>query len=214
MKDYQAQFLDFAIQNNVLKFGEFTLKSGRLSPYFFNFGLFQSGSSLAKLGDYYAQAIVDSGLEFDMLFGPAYKGIPLVAVVAANLYEKHGIDYPYAYNRKEVKDHGEGGSIVGAPLAGRVLVVDDVISAGTASREAAELVAENQAEIAGICISLDRQERGQGEKSAVQEIAETYDISVINIIGLNQVIQYLETTEQDQALLGKISEYRETYGVS
>ena len=214
MKDYQAEFLDFAIQNDVLKFGEFTLKSGRLSPYFFNFGLFQSGSSLAKLGDYYAQAIVDSGLEFDMLFGPAYKGIPLVAVVAANLYEKHGIDYPYAYNRKEVKDHGEGGKIVGAPLKGRVLVVDDVISAGTASREAANMVFENNAKLAGICISLDRQERGQGEKSAVQEIAETYGISVINIIGLNQVIQYIETTQKDQTLLNKISEYREKYGVS
>jgi len=214
MKDYQAEFLKFAIDNEVLKFGEFTLKSGRLSPYFFNFGLFQSGSSLARLGDYYAQAIVDSGLEFDMLFGPAYKGIPLVAVVAANLYEKHGIDYPYAYNRKEAKDHGEGGTIVGAQLSGKVLVVDDVISAGTASREAADLVAQNNAKLAGICISLDRQERGQGKKSAVQEIAETYDISVINIIGLNQVIQYLETTNQDDNLLAKISEYRANYGVS
>lgn len=214
MKDYQAEFLKFAIDNDVLKFGEFTLKSGRLSPYFFNFGLFQSGSSLAKLGDYYAQAIVDSGLKFDMLFGPAYKGIPLVAVVAATLYEKHGFDYPYAYNRKEAKDHGEGGSIVGAPLKGKVLVVDDVISAGTASREAADLVAEHKASLAGICISLDRQEKGQGEKSAVQEIAETYDISVINIIGLNQVIQYLETTQQDEQLLAKISEYRTNYGVS
>ena len=214
MKDYQAEFLQFAIDNNVLKFGEFTLKSGRISPYFFNFGLFQSGSSLAKLGDYYAQAIVDSGVEFDMLFGPAYKGIPLVAVVAATLYEKHGLDYPYAYNRKEAKDHGEGGTIVGAPLAGKVLVVDDVISAGTASREAADLVAENKASLAGICISLDRQERGQGEKSAVQEIAETYNISVINIIGLNQVIQYLETTQQDEQLLAKISGYSANYGVS
>jgi len=214
MKAYQAEFLKFAIENDVLKFGEFTLKSGRLSPYFFNFGLFQSGSSLAKLGDYYAQAIIDSGLEFDMLLGPAYKGIPLVAVVAANLYEKHGLDYPYAYNRKEVKDHGEGGNIVGAPLSGKVLVVDDVISAGTASREAADMVAENNAELAGICISLDRQERGQGNKSAVQEIAETYDISVINIIGLNQVIQYLETQQQDPELLKRISEYREKYGVS
>jgi len=181
MKDYQAEFLTFAIQNDVLKFGEFTLKSGRLSPYFFNFGLFQSGSSLAKLGDYYAQAIIDSDIEFDMLFGPAYKGIPLVAVVAATLYEKHGLDYPYAYNRKEVKDHGEGGQ---------------------------------KAQLAGICISLDRQERGQGDKSAVQEIAETYDISVINIIGLNQVIQYLESSEQDADLLEKISEYRANYGVS
>jgi len=214
MKDYQTEFLKFAIDNNVLKFGEFTLKSGRLSPYFFNFGLFQTGASLAKLGDYYAQAIIDSGLKFDMLLGPAYKGIPLVAVVAANLYEKHGIDYPYAYNRKEVKDHGEGGNIVGAPLEGRVLVVDDVISAGTASREAAEMVKENNAELAGICISLDRQERGQGKQSAVQEIAETFDISVINIIGLNQVIQYLETTNQDEDLLAKISEYRANYGVS
>ena len=214
MKDYQAEFLEFAIQNDVLKFGEFTLKSGRISPYFFNFGLFQSGSSLAKLGDYYAQAIVDSGLQFDMLFGPAYKGIPLVSVVAATLYEKHGVDYLYAYNRKEAKDHGEGGNIVGAPLTGRVLVVDDVISAGTASREAADLVAENNAELAGICISLDRQERGLGEKSAVQEIAESYDISVLNIIGLNQVIQYLETSKQDQGLLDKISAYRDTYGVS
>ncbi len=214
MKDYQAEFLNFAIQNKVLKFGEFTLKSGRLSPYFFNFGLFQSGSSLARLGDYYAQAIIDSELEFDMLFGPAYKGIPLVAVVAATLYEKHGIDYPYAYNRKEAKDHGEGGNIVGAPLQGKVLVVDDVISAGTASREAAELVADNKAKLAGICISLDRQERGQGEKSAVQEIADTYGISVINIIGLNQVIQYIENSQKDPDLLNKISEYREKYGVS
>ena len=214
MKDYQAEFLNFAIQNEVLKFGEFTLKSGRVSPYFFNFGLFQSGSSLARLGDYYAQAIIDSGLEFDMLFGPAYKGIPLVAVVAATLYEKHGIDYPYAYNRKEAKDHGEGGNIVGAPLEGKVLVVDDVISAGTASREAAELVAENKAKLAGICISLDRQERGQGDKSAVQEIAETYGISVINIIGLNHVIQYIETSQKDPELLNRISEYREKYGVS
>lgn len=214
MKDYQAEFVKFAIDNKVLKFGEFTLKSGRLSPYFFNFGLFQSGSSLAKLGDYYAQAIIDSGVEFDMLLGPAYKGIPLVAVVAANLYEKHGLDYPYAYNRKEVKDHGEGGNIVGAPLAGKVLVVDDVISAGTASREAADMVKENNAELAGICISLDRQERGQGDKSAVQEIAETYGVSVINIIGLNQVIEYLESTQQDQSLLAEISEYRANYGVS
>ncbi|MCL4119112.1 UNVERIFIED_CONTAM: hypothetical protein GTU68_003181 [Idotea baltica] len=214
MKDYQADFLNFAIKNNVLKFGEYTLKSGRISPYFFNFGLFQTGASLSKLGDYYAQAIVDSNIEFDMLFGPAYKGIPLVAVVAANLYEKHGIDYPYAYNRKETKDHGEGGNIVGAPLTGKVLVVDDVISAGTASREAANIVAENNAKLAGICISLDRQERGQGEKSAVQEIADTYDISVINIIGLNQVIQYIETTQKDEALLKQISDYREKYGVS
>lgn len=213
MKDYQKQFLDFAIENEVLKFGEFTLKSGRLSPYFFNFGLFQTGSSLAKLGDYYAQAIVSSGLKFNMLFGPAYKGIPLVAVVAATLYEKHGIDYPYAYNRKEEKDHGEGGNIVGAPLSGKVLVVDDVISAGTACREAADLVEDNNATLAGICISLDRQERGQGKKSAVQEVEESYGISVLHIIGLDNVIQHIETTVNDDSLLEKISTYREKHGV-
>lgn len=213
MKDYQKEFLDFAIQNNVLKFGEYTLKSGRLSPYFFNFGLFQTGSSLAKLGDYYAQAIVDSGLKFDMLFGPAYKGIPLVAVVAAALYEKHGVDYPYAYNRKEAKDHGEGGKIVGAPLTGKVLIVDDVISAGTACREAAQIVEDNNAKLAGICISLDRQERGLGEKSAVQEVEESYGISVIHIIGLDNVIQHIQTSANDEQLLERISKYREKYGV-
>ncbi|MEE9326055.1 MAG: orotate phosphoribosyltransferase [Cocleimonas sp.] len=213
MKPYQKQFLDFSIENNVLKFGEFTLKSGRLSPYFFNFGLFQNGSSLAKLGDYYAQTIVDSKLEFDMLFGPAYKGIPLVAIIAATLYEKHGIDYPYAYNRKEAKDHGEGGNIVGAPLSGKVLIVDDVISAGTACREAADIVEQNNAELAGICISLDRQERGQGEKSAVQEVEEQYNISVLNIIGLDNVIQHIKTATDDQKLLERISAYRNKYGV-
>lgn len=214
MKNFQEEFLNFAIENKVLKFGEFTLKSGRISPYFFNFGLFQSGSSLAKLGDYYANAIIDSGLQFDMLLGPAYKGIPLVSVVAANLYEKHDLDYPYAYNRKEIKNHGEGGNIVGAPLSGKVLIVDDVISAGTASREASKLVLENDAQLAGICISLDRQERGLGDKSAVQEIAETYDISVINIIALDQVIQHIESNHNDKILLDKISKYRDIYGVN
>jgi len=214
MKPYQQHFLDFAIQNNVLKFGDFTLKSGRKSPYFFNFGLFQTGASLAKLGDFYAQSIIDSGIEFDMLFGPAYKGIPLVSVIAATLYEKHGLDYPYAYNRKEVKDHGEGGNIVGAPLAGKVLVVDDVISAGTAIREAADIVEDNNAELAGIAISLDRQERGQGEKSAVQEIEENYKIQVSHIIGLDNVIQYLEKTADKPELLAMIHNYRQQYGVT
>lgn len=214
MKPYQQEFLNFAINNNVLKFGEFTLKSGRLSPYFFNFGLFQTGSSLAKLGDYYAQAIVDSGVEFNMLFGPAYKGIPLVAVVAATLFEKHGLDYGYAYNRKEAKTHGEGGNIVGAPLQGKVLIVDDVISAGTAIREAAGIVEKNKAHIAGVAISLDRQEKGQSEKSAVQEVEAAYDISVINIIGLDNVIQHIESSVKDADLLAKISAYREQYGVA
>jgi orotate phosphoribosyltransferase len=213
MKDHQQEFLDFAIENDVLKFGEFTLKSGRISPYFFNFGLFQTGSSLAKLGDYYAQTIVDSGLEFDMLFGPAYKGIPLVSVIAATLYEKHGRDYPYAYNRKEVKDHGEGGNIVGAPLKGRVLVVDDVISAGTAIREAAGIVEENGASMAGIAISLDRQEKGQSEKSAVQEVEQNYNIPVLHIIGLNHVIQHIKSSNTDEELLQKINAYRDQYGI-
>ena len=213
MKDYQNEFLNFAIDNNVLSFGEYTLKSGRLSPYFFNFGLFRTGSALARLGDYYAQAIVDSGVNFNMLFGPAYKGIPLVSVVAATLYEKHGIDYPYAYNRKEAKDHGEGGNIVGAPLEGRVLVVDDVISAGTACREAADFVQAAGATLAGIAISLDRQERGTGKKSAVQEVEETYGISVLHIIGLHNVIQHIEQTANDAELLERITTYREQYGV-
>ena len=213
MKPYQQEFLNFAIDNNVLSFGEFTLKSGRLSPYFFNFGLFQTGSSLARLGDYYAQAIINSGVKFDMLFGPAYKGIPLVSVIAATLYEKHGLDYRYAYNRKEAKDHGEGGNIVGAPLAGKVLIVDDVISAGTACREAAKIVEDNSATLAGIAISLDRQEKGQGSRSAVQEVEESYAIEVINIIGLEDVIEHIKTSIDDEALMQKISAYREQYGV-
>ena len=214
MKPYQQEFLDFAIQNNVLKFGDFTLKSGRNSPYFFNFGLFQTGSSLAKLGDYYAQTIIDSNIEFDMIFGPAYKGIPLVSIITATLYEKHGKDYPYAFNRKEAKDHGEGGNIIGAPLNGRVLVVDDLISAGTAIREAANIVKENNASLAGIAISIDRQEKGQGTQSAVEEIEASFDIKIASIIGLNNVIQHIETTANDADLLQRIKDYRAQYGVS
>ncbi len=214
MKPYQQEFLNFAIDNNVLRFGEFILKSGRLSPYFFNFGLFQTGSALARLGDYYAQAIVDSGVKFDMLFGPAYKGIPLVSIVAATLYEKHGIDYAYAYNRKESKDHGEGGNIVGAPLKGRVLIVDDVISAGTACREAAKIVANNDAILAGIIISLDRKERGESTQSAVQEVEKSYNINVINIIALEDVIEHIKTCIDDKNLIEKIDAYRKRYGVT
>lgn len=213
MTKYQQDFLNFAIKNEVLKFGEFTLKSGRISPYFFNFGLFQTGSSLAKLGDYYAQTIVDSKLEFDMIFGPAYKGIPLVSVIAANLYEKHGRDYPYAYNRKEVKDHGEGGNIVGAPLKGKVLIVDDLISAGTAIREAASIVEDNGATLAGIALSIDRQEKGLGDKSASQEVEKTYGIPVLHVIGLDNVIQHIETTVKDDDLVQRVYAYREKYGV-
>ncbi len=212
MKDYQQEFLEFAIDTNVLCFGEFTLKSGRISPYFFNAGLFQTGAALAKLGQFYAQSIVDSGIEFDMLFGPAYKGIPLVSVTATALYEKYNRDYPYAFNRKEVKDHGEGGRIVGAPLQGKVLIIDDVMSAGTAIREAADIVSEEGAELAGVAISLDRQERGQGELSAVQQTESDYAIKVTSIVGLDDVIQHVSSTMTDEVLIQRINEYRQRYG--
>ena len=213
MKPFQKDFLDFAIQQGVLKFGEFTLKSGRTSPYFFNAGLFQTGAALSKLSHFYAQAIIEADLRFDMLFGPAYKGIPLVSTIAMALYEKHGKDYPYAFNRKEAKAHGEGGNIVGAPLQGRVLIVDDVITAGTAIREAADIVANNGAKLAGVAISLDRQEKGQGELSAVQEVQESYDISVINIVTLPDVIKHVSESINDPIILNSVQSYRDKYGV-
>lgn len=214
MKAYQEEFLNFAIRQGVLRFGEFTLKSGRISPYFFNAGLFQTGSALSRLGKFYAQAIVDAGVEFDMLFGPAYKGIPLVAATAMALYEQHGKDYPYAFNRKEAKAHGEGGTIVGAPLQGRVLVIDDVMTAGTAIRESADIiVAAAGATLAGVTISLDRQERGTGAQSAVQEVEARYGIRVISIVGLNEVINHVDTSLHDAALLAKVQAYREQYGI-
>lgn len=213
MKPYQQDFLAFAMQQGVLRFGEYTLKSGRISPYFFNAGLFQTGSALSRLGQFYAQAIVDAGLKFDMLFGPAYKGIPLVAAVAIALYEKQGLDYPYAFNRKEAKDHGEGGTIVGASLQGRVLVIDDVMTAGTAIREAAAIVSGQGAELAGVAISLDRQERGQGERSAVQEVQVNFGIPVISIVGLDNVIQHVQEQIANPTLLAAIQDYRQRYGV-
>ncbi|OQX00514.1 MAG: orotate phosphoribosyltransferase [Thiothrix lacustris] len=213
MKTYQQDFLDFAIGQGVLRFGEFTLKSGRISPYFFNAGLFQTGSALSRLGKFYAQAIVDAGIEFDMLFGPAYKGIPLAAATAIALYEHHGKDYPYAFNRKEAKDHGEGGTIVGAPLQGRVLVIDDVMTAGTAIRESANIVAAHGATLASVAISLDRQERGTGTQSAVQEVEALYGISVISIVGLNEVINHVGSHLHDAALLSKVQAYRTQYGI-
>jgi len=213
MKDFQKDFLDFAIQQGVLKFGQFTLKSGRVSPYFFNAGLFQTGSALSKLSHFYAQAIIDSKLEFDMLFGPAYKGIPLVSTIAMTLYEQYGRDYPYAFNRKEVKTHGEGGSIVGAPLQGRVLIVDDVMTAGTAIREAAEIVASQGAHLAGVAISLDRQEKGQGQYSAVQEVQQAYGIDVINIVNLPDVIAHMASTQYDSQILDTVHAYRVKYGI-
>ncbi len=213
MKTFQKDFLDFAIQQGVLKFGEFTLKSGRISPYFFNAGLFQTGSALSKLSHFYAQTIVESNLQFDMLFGPAYKGIPLVSTIAMALYEQHGMDYPYAFNRKEAKTHGEGGDIVGSPLQGRVLIVDDVITAGTAIREAADIIAAHHATLVGVAISLDRQEKGVGEFSAVQEVQESYDIEVINIVSLSDIIKHISTTIHNRELLDNVQAYRDKYGV-
>lgn len=212
MKDYQQQFIELALQYEVLRFGEFKLKSGRNSPYFFNAGLFNSGRALAEMGRCYAQAIVDSGIEYDMLFGPAYKGIPLVAVTAMALQIDHGLDLPYAFNRKEAKDHGEGGSMVGAPLQGRVLILDDVITAGTAIREAIAMIKASQATPVAVLIALDRQEKGQGERSAVQELQQDEGLQVLNIIGMDNLIQYL--SEQDeQTMLDAMQSYRADYGV-
>ena len=213
MQAYQHAFLDFAISQGVLKFGEFTLKSGRISPYFFNAGLFQTGSALSQLGKFYAQAIIESGVQFDMLFGPAYKGIPLAVATAIALYEQYGRDYPYAFNRKEAKDHGEGGTIVGAALTGRVLVIDDVMTAGTAIREAASIVANQGAELAGVAIALDRQERGTGEQSAVQEVQSRYGVPVINIVSLQEISTHIQQSTTDADLLARIQAYRQQYGV-
>ena len=213
MQSYQREFLDFALGTGVLRFGEFTLKSGRQSPYFFNAGLFNTGAGLARLGRYYAQTILDSGIPFDLLYGPAYKGIPLAAVTAAALAEHHGHDLPYAFNRKEAKDHGEGGVIVGHPLQGRILIIDDVISAGTSVRESFDIIKAENAEPAGVVIALDRQERGKGEKSAIQEVEQDYGIPVAAIVRLEQLMEYLdEKGERDQ--LERISAYRAQYGVS
>lgn len=212
MKDFQKAFIDTAIDAEALCFGEFTLKSGRVSPYFFNAGLLYQGKALATVARSYAQAIVDSGLAFDVIFGPAYKGISLAALTAAALYEFHGIDVPFAYNRKEKKDHGEGGQLVGADLAGqRVLIIDDVITAGTAIREVTELLEQENAQLAAVIIGLNRQEKGKGDLSAIQEVEKDYDIPVVSIISLNDIVSYLE--QQDEAsLLIKIKAYREDYG--
>jgi orotate phosphoribosyltransferase len=213
MEKYQQEFIDFALQIGVLRFGEFTLKSGRKSPYFFNAGLFNSGTSLAQLGRYYAQTIVDSKLQFDVLYGPAYKGIPLAAATAIALADHHGVDMPYAFNRKEAKDHGEGGIIVGAPLQGKVLIIDDVISAGTSVRESIEIITASNAEPAGVVIALDRQEKGQGETSAIQEVEKNFGLQVASIIQLQLLIEYLERQFDMQDSLKAINVYREKYGV-
>ena len=214
MRDYQRDFLDFAIGRGVLRFGEFTLKSGRISPYFFNAGLFDSGAALARLGRCYAAAIVDAGLEFDTLFGPAYKGIPLVATVAVALAEQHGRDVPWCFNRKEAKDHGEGGLIVGAPLKGQVLIVDDVITAGTAIRETMQILTAHGATPAGVLIALDRRERGQGELSAVQEVERAHGIAVTSIVNLDDLLAYLAERPECAGHLEKMRDYRARYGVT
>lgn len=213
MKAYQREFIEFALEKQVLKFGEFTLKSGRKSPYFFNAGLFNSGRDLAKLGRYYAAALVDSGINYDVLFGPAYKGIPIASATAVQLAELHDLDMPWCFNRKEAKDHGEGGNLVGSPLKGRIMLVDDVITAGTAIRESMDLIQANGAELAGVLIALDRQEKGKGELSAIQEVQRDYNAPVIAIITLGDLISYLETQPGMTEHLEKVKAYRASYGV-
>jgi orotate phosphoribosyltransferase len=214
MRPYQREFIEFALELGVLKFGEFTLKSGRVSPYFFNAGLFNTGYAAARLGRFYATAITESKISFDMVFGPAYKGIPLVTLAAAALAEHHGVDVPFCYNRKEAKDHGEGGIIIGADPAGRVLIVDDVITAGTAVREAYQVIHGAGADIAGLVISLDRQERGRGTQSAVQELQGSLGIPVISIVRLDDLVETLEESGEYGVHLDAVLAYRRNYGVS
>lgn len=211
-KDFTQEFIQFAIEKQVLRFGEFKTKAGRLSPYFFNAGLFNDGTSLMKLGEFYAKAILDSGIRFDMLFGPAYKGIPLVASIVI-AFARNGHNVPYAYNRKEAKDHGEGGTIIGAPLVGRVLIVDDVISAGTSVRESVGIIKSHGAEPCGVAISIDRQERGTSELSAVQEVVKNYAIPVCSIANLDGLVDYLKNQPDMAHNLLSIQEYRQQYGV-
>jgi len=213
MQAYQRDFIRFAIDRGVLRFGEFTLKSGRTSPYFFNAGLFNSGSALAQLGKFYAAAVVESGISLDVLFGPAYKGIPLAAATAVALAEHHNLDLPWCFNRKEAKAHGEGGSLVGAPLTGDVLIIDDVITAGTAIREVMQIIQAQGANAAGVLIALNRQERGNGELSAIQEVERDFGIPVVSIVSLNQVLEFLADDPQLKQHLPAVEAYRAQYGI-
>lgn len=214
MKSYKSEFIEFALDRQALKFGEFTLKSGRKSPYFFNAGLFNTGKDLALLGRFYAAALMDANLKYDVIFGPAYKGIPIVSSTVVALSEHHNVDVPYCFNRKEAKDHGEGGNLVGSSIhQQRVMLVDDVITAGTAIRESMRILEDNQSKLAGVLICLDRQEKGRGELSAIQEIKQTYNCDVISIITLDDLIQYLyrDPSRKDQVV--QVEAYRSEYGI-
>lgn len=213
MQQYKHNFIEFALSRQVLKFGEFTLKSGRKSPYFFNAGLFNTGRDLAKLGEFYAQAIQASKLDYDVLFGPAYKGIPIATTVAVALANQFDVDKPCCFNRKEAKDHGEGGNLIGSPLKGKILLVDDVITAGTAIRESMEIIQASQAELAGVLIALNRKEKGKGELSAIQEVERDYGCQVFSIVDFDDLIQFIEKSTEYAPFLPTMKAYREQYGV-
>ncbi|WP_367987859.1 orotate phosphoribosyltransferase [Vibrio sp. NTOU-M3] len=213
MKAYQREFIEFALEKEVLKFGEFTLKSGRKSPYFFNAGLFNTGRDLARLGRFYAAALADSGIEFDVLFGPAYKGIPIATTTAVALADHHDIDTPYCFNRKEAKDHGEGGNLVGSALKGRIMLVDDVITAGTAIRESMEIIQANGADLAGVLVAIDRQEKGKGELSAIQEVERDFGCAIISIVSLTDLVTFLEEKGTAPEHLEAVKAYRAQYGI-
>jgi len=213
MEQYQNDFVDFMLEIGALKFGEFTLKSGRVSPYFFNAGQFNHGNHLSQLGQFYAQAIEASGIKFDVLFGPAYKGIPLVAATAIALNDSFNRSVPYSFNRKEAKDHGEGGNIVGHPLEGDILIIDDVITAGTAIGEAKDIIDANGAKTKGVVVALDRQEKGKGELSAIQEVEQNFGIAVVSIINLSHIVDYLKVNN-DKNIISRIESYRSQYGIS
>ena len=213
MKAYQREFIEFALEKQVLKFGEFTLKSGRKSPYFFNAGLFNTGSDLARLGRFYAAALADSGIEFDVLFGPAYKGIPIATTTAVALADHHNIDTPYCFNRKEAKSHGEGGSLVGSELKGRIMLVDDVITAGTAIRESMEIIQHQGADLAGVLVAIDRQEKGKAELSAIQEVERDFGCRVTAIVSLSDLVAYLEEQGNASEHLEAVKAYRAEFGI-
>ncbi|MEI6706566.1 MAG: orotate phosphoribosyltransferase [Methylococcales bacterium] len=211
MLDYQKDFISYALDSGVLRFGEFQLKSGRTSPYFFNTGLFNTGLQLGKLGQFYAQALIQSGIAVDILYGPAYKGIPLVSATAIAYAQLTNEDIPFAFNRKEAKDHGEGGVLVGAPLQGKVIILDDVITAGTSVRESIEIINKAGAVPAGVLIALDRQEKGQNNNSAIQEVEQQFGIPVVSIISLANIVDYLTANASDQ--VNNIKEYQQIYGI-